>query len=166
MGGCNTCGGGLNYSKHHYHNEHKKCNCQEIESDCGCRIELGTECVRWEDKNIPYLDVKTNERLTSIIHKLSNRIHELEQSLKFIPKLERFQIEGGTIRTSSPFDIRTLKVFKNGVLIDETEYEIYDNETIRFTSLGRAGEQIVVDYNKIEGGEIQGLPNEEEVIKK
>lgn len=164
MGGCRTCGGGYNYSQHHPID--KKCHCHEIKSDCGCKIELGTECVRWEDKNIPYLDVKTNERLTSVIHKLSNRIHELEQSLKFIPKLERFQIEGGTIRTSSPFDIRTLKVFNNGVLIDETEYEIYDNETIRFTSLGRAGEKIVVDYNKIEGGEIQGLPNEEEVIKK
>ena len=166
MGGCNTCGGGVNYSKHHQHNEYRKCHCHQIESDCGCKIELGTECVRWEDKNIPYLDVKTNERLTSVIHKLSNRIHELEQSLKFIPKLERFQIEGGTIRTSSPFDIRTLKVFNNGVLMDETEYEIYDNETIRFTSLRRDGEKIVVDYNKIEGGEIQGLPNEEEVIKK
>ena len=164
MGGCRTCEGGYNYSQHHPID--KKCNCQEIESDCGCRIELGTECVRWEDKNIPFLDVKTNERLTSVIHKLSNRIHELEQSLKFIPKLERFQIEGGTIRTSSHFDIRTLKVFKGGVLMDETEYETYDNETIRFSSIMREGEQIVVDYNKIEGGEIQTFINEEEVIKK
>ena len=164
MGGCRTCGGGYNYSQHH--SIDKKCHCHQIESDCGCKIELGTECVRWEDKNIPYLDVKTNERLTSVIHKLSNRIYELEQSLKFIPKLERFQIEGNTIRTTSMFDVRTLKVFNNGVLIDETEYEIYDNETIRFTSLERAGEKIVVDYNKIEGGEIQGLPNEKEVIKK
>ena len=151
MGGCNTCGGGLNYSKHHYHNEHKKCNCQEIESDCGCRIELGTECVRWEDKNITYLDVKTNERLTSVIHKLSNRIHELEQSLKFIPKLERFQIEGNTIRTTSMFDVRTLKVFKNGLLLDEFEYEIVDNENIRFITQLILEDKIVVDYHKIVG---------------
>ena len=151
MGGCNTCGGGLNYSKHHYHNEHKKCNCQEIESDCGCRIELGTECVRWEDRNVPYLDVKTNERLTSVIHKLSNKVHELEYSLKFMPKLERFQIEGNIIRTSSMFDVRTLKVFKNGVLMDEFEYEIVDNESIMFILPLKVTDRVVIDYYKIEG---------------
>lgn len=154
MSGCNTCGGGINYSNHHYHNEYKKCNCQEIESDCGCRIELGTECVRWEDRNIPYLDVKTNERLTSVIHKLSNRVHELEYTLKFIPKLERFQIEGDTIRTSSLFDVRTLKVFKNGVLMDEFEYEIEGNENLKFIVPLRVEDKIVVDYNKIEGDEL------------
>ena len=151
MGGCNTCGGGVNYSKHHYHNEHKKCNCQEIESDCGCRIELGTECVRWEDRNVPYLDVKTNERLTSVIHKLSNKVHELEYSLKFMPKLERFQIEGNIIRTSSMFDVRTLKVFKNGVLMDEFEYEIVDNESIMFILPLKVTDRVVIDYYKIEG---------------
>lgn len=151
MSGCNTCGGGINYSKHHYHNEHKKCNCQEIESDCGCRIELGTECVRWEDRNVPYLDVKTNERLTSVIHKLSNKVHELEYSLKFMPKLERFQIEGNIIRTSSMFDVRTLKVFKNGVLMDEFEYEIVDNESIMFILPLKVTDRVVIDYYKIEG---------------
>lgn len=151
MSGCNICGGGINYSKHHYHNEHKKCHCHEIESDCGCKIELGTECVRWEDKNIPYLDVKTNERLTSVIHKLSNRLHEMEYTLKFIPKLETFQIEGDIIRTSSMFDVRTLKVFKNGALMDEFEYKIEGNENIRFIVPLRVEDKIVVDYHKIEG---------------
>ena len=154
MGGCNTCGGGVNYSKHHQHNEHRKCHCHQIESDCGCKVELGTECVRWEDKNIPYLDVKTNERLTSVIHKLSNRIHELEQSLKFIPKLERFQVRGNTIRTTSMFDVRTLKVFKNGLLLDEFEYEIVDNENIRFITQLTLEDKIVVDYHKIAGDEL------------
>ena len=154
MGGCNTCGGGVNYSKHHQHNEYRKCHCHQIESDCGCKVELGTECVRWEDKNIPYLDVKTNERLTHIIHKLSNKIYELEYSLKFIPKLERFQIEGNTIRTTSMFDVRTLKVFKNGLLLDEFEYEIVDNENIRFITQLTLEDKIVVDYHKIVGDEL------------
>ena len=154
MGGCNTCGGGINYSKHHQHNEYRKCHCHEIESDCGCKIELGTECVRWEDRNIPYLDVKTNERLTSVIHKLSNRLHEMEYALKFIPKLERFQIEGDTIRTSSMFDVRTLKIFKNGVLMDEFEYETDGNEKVKFIVPLRVEDKIVVDYNKIEGDEL------------
>ena len=154
MGGCNTCGGGVNYSKHHQHNEHRKCHCHQIESDCGCKVELGTECVRWEDKNIPYLDVKTNERLTHIIHKFSNKIYELEYSLKFIPKLERFQIEGNTIRTTSMFDVRTLKIFKNGTLLDEFEYEIIDNESIRFITPLIVEDKIVVDYHKIVGDEL------------
>ena len=154
MGGCNTCGGGVNYSKHHQHNEHRKCHCHQIESDCGCKIELGTECIRWEDKNIPYLDVKTNERLTSVIHKLSNRLHEMEYALKFIPKLETFQIDGDLIKTSSPFDVRTLKVFKNGLLLDEFEYEIEGNENIKFIVPLRVEDKRVVDYNKIEGDEV------------
>ena len=154
MGGCNTCGGGVNYSKHHQHNEHRKCHCHQIESDCGCKVELGTECVRWEDKNIPYLDVKTNEGLTHIIHKLSNKIYELEYALKFIPKLERFQIEGNTIRTTSMFDVRTLKIFKNGTLLDEFEYEIIDNESIRFITPLIVEDKIVVDYHKIVGDEL------------
>ena len=154
MGACNTCRGGVNYSKHHQNNEYRKCHCHEIESDCGCKVELGTECIRWEDKNIPYLDVKTNERLTSVIHKLYNRIHELEYTLKFIPKLERFQIEGDIVRTSSLFDVRTLKVFKNGVLMDEFEYEISSNENIKFIGPLRIEDKIVVDYNKIEGYEM------------
>lgn len=152
MGGCRTCGGGYNYSQHHPID--KKCHCHQIESDCGCKIELGTECVRWEDKNIPYLDVKTNERLTSVIHKLSNKIYELEYSLKFIPKLERFQIEGNTIRTTSMFDVRTLKVFKNGLLLNEFEYEIVDNENIRFITPLIVEDKVVVDYHKIIGDEL------------
>ena len=152
MGGCRTCGGGYNYSQHH--SIDKKCHCHEIKSDCGCKIELGTECVRWEDKNIPYLDVKTNERLTHIIHKLSNKIYELEYSLKFIPKLERFQVEGNIIRTASMFDVRTLKIFKNGSLLDEFEYEIIDNENIRFITPLIVEDKIVVDYHKIVGDEL------------
>lgn len=154
MGGCNICGGGINYSKHHYHNEHKKCHCHEIESDCGCKIELGTECVRWEDKNIPYLDVKTNERLTSVIHKLSNRLHEMEYALKFIPKLDTFQIDGDVIKTSSPFDVRTLKVFVDGVLMKDSLYEVVDNETIRFTTPMTNNKTIKIDYYKLEGYEL------------
>lgn len=151
MSGCNTCGGGINYNQH---NEYKKCHCHEIESDCGCKIELGTECVRWEDKNIPYLDVKTNERLTSVIHKLSNRLHEMEYALKFIPKLETFQIDGDVIKTSSPFDVRTLKVFVDGILIKDSLYEIVDNETIRFTTPMTNDKTIKIDYYKLEGYEL------------
>ena len=154
MGGCNTCGGGINYSKHHQHNEYRKCHCHETESDCGCKIELSTECVRWEDKNIPYLDVKTNERLTSVIRKLSNKIHEMEYTIKFTPKLEEFSVEGDLIKTSSPFDVRTLKVFKRGVLVDSSEYSIISNESIRFNTPLELEDKVVVDYYKIEGYEL------------
>lgn len=154
MGGCNTCGGGINYSKKHQHNEYKKCHCHEVESDCGCKVELGTECVRWEDKNIPYLDVKTNERLTSVIHKLSNRLHEMEYALKFIPKLDTFQINGDVVKTSSLFDVRTLKVFVDGVLMKDSLYEVVDNETIRFTTPMTNNKTIKIDYYKLEGYEL------------
>lgn len=151
MSRCNTCGGGINY---HQNNEHRKCHCHEIESDCGCKVELGTECVRWEDKNLPYLDVKTNERLTSIIHKLSNRLHEMEYALKFIPKLDTIRIDGSVVKTSSPFDVRTLKVFVDGVLMKDSLYEVVDNETIRFTTPMTNDKTIKIDYYKLEGYEL------------
>ena len=52
------------------------------------------------------------------------------------------------------FDVRTLKVFKNGLLLDEFEYEIVDNENLKFIVPLRVEDKIVVDYNKIEGDEL------------
>ena len=52
------------------------------------------------------------------------------------------------------FDVRTLKVFKNGLLLDEFEYEIVDNENIRFIVPLIVEDRVVIDYHKIVGDEL------------
>lgn len=151
--GCKKCGEGLSYNKF---SPYKKCECQTIDTSCGCKIELGSECVRWDDENITYLNVKTNERLTSIIKKLSEKINELEYGLKYTPKLDVFkELEVTQIRTSSPFDVGTLKVFKNGILLNDTDYTTLENEKITFTSQLITTDVVRVDYFKIEGYELE-----------
>lgn len=53
----------------------KKCNDKKIE--CGCKIKLPVECIRWTSAPTSYLPILTNENLESIIKKIENALKNI-----------------------------------------------------------------------------------------
>ena len=62
----------------------KKCNCDECnkcceEEVCGCKLELSTNCVRYEGKDLTCLDITKGERLESILGKIDEAVCKIPE---------------------------------------------------------------------------------------